>query len=66
MVKFQRGGVVLKVVVLPRLDALFFAVCMQTMKHSVANVPRQQAVKLEVVGPRFIEKCCFELYLEDQ
>ena len=44
----------------------FFAVCMQAMKHSVANVPRQQAVKLEVVGPRFTEKCCFELYLEDQ
>ena len=44
----------------------FFAVCMQEMKHSVANVPRQQAVKLEVVGPRFTEKCCFELYLEDQ
>ena len=24
---------------------------MQAMKHSVANVPSQQAVKLEVLGP---------------
>ena len=40
---------------------------MQAMKHSVANVPSQQAVKLEVLGPpRFFEERCCGLYLGDQ
>ena len=40
----SRGvGVVLKFDVLPHWDAVFCAaVCMLAMKHSVANVPREQ------------------------
>ena len=35
---------------------------MPVMKHSVANDPSQQAVKLTPVGPRFFEHCCVGLY----
>ena len=34
--------------------AVFCAVCMQAMIHSVDNVPSQQAVKLVVVEPGFV------------
>ena len=46
--------------------AFFFAVCMQAMTHSVANVPSQQAVKLVVIGPVFVDQCWFGLFLGDQ
>ena len=42
------------------------AVCMQTMTHSVDNVPSQQAVKLVVVGLGFVEYCWHRLFLGDQ
>ena len=35
------------------------------MTHSVGNVPSQQAVKLVVVGPGFVEQCWFGLFLGD-
>ena len=35
------------------------------MKHSVANDPSQQAVKLVAVGPRFFEQYCFGFSLGD-
>ena len=44
----------------------FCAICMQAMPHSVDNVPSQQAVKLVVVGPGFVEQCWFGLFLGDQ
>ena len=44
----------------------FLAVCMQAMTHSVANVPSQQAVKLVVIGPVFVDQCWFGLFLGDQ
>ena len=44
----------------------FCAFCMQAMTHSVDNVPSQQAVKLVVVGPAFVEQCGFGLFLGDQ
>ena len=34
--------------------------------HYVDNVPTQQAVKLVVVGPGFVEQCWFGLFLGDQ
>ena len=43
--KFQGGGVVLKFVVFSHCYAVFSAICMQAMTHSVDNVPSQQAVK---------------------
>ena len=43
-----------------------WAVCTQAMTHSVDNVPRQQAVKLVVVGLGFVEQCCLRLFLGDQ
>ena len=48
------------------LFLFFFAVCMQAMTHSVSNVPSQQAVKLVVIGPVFVDQCCFGLFLGDQ
>ena len=44
----------------------FFSVYMQAMTHSVDNVPRQQAVRLVVVGLGFVEQCCLRLFLGDQ
>ena len=41
LVKFQGGGIVLKFDEFPHCYAVFCAVCMQTMTHSVANVPSQ-------------------------
>ena len=61
--KFQGGGVVLKFVVFSHCYAVFSAICMQAMTHSVDNVPSQQAVKLVVVGPGFVEQCWFRLFL---
>ena len=71
LVKFQRGGVVVKFDVFSRCYAAFFvvvvvAVCMQAMTHSVDNVPSQLAVKLVVVGLGFVEQCWFRLFLGDQ
>ena len=34
------------------------------MTHSVDNVPSQQAVKLVVVGPAFVEQCGFGFFWE--
>ena len=42
------------------------AVCMQSMAHSVDNAPRQEVVKLVVVGFGFVEQCWFRLFLGDQ
>ena len=42
------------------------AVCMQAMTHAVDNVPSQQAVKLVVVGPGFVEQCWLRLFLGDE
>ena len=50
-VQFQGGGVFLKFDVFPHCYAVFCAVCMQAVTHSVGNVPSQQAVKLVVVVP---------------
>ena len=47
----SRGWGCFKVWCVTALECSFCAVCMQAMKHSVANVPSQQAVKLEVLGP---------------
>ena len=44
----------------------FVSVCMQAMTHSVDNVPRQQAVRLVVVGLGFVEQFCLRLFLGDQ
>ena len=63
MVKLQGGGVVLK---LCTVMQVFRAVCMQAITHFVDNVPSRQAVKLVVVGPCFVEQCCFGLFLGDQ
>ena len=41
---------------------VFFAICMQAMTYSVRNVPSQQAVKLVVEGPGFVEQCWFGLF----
>ena len=60
------GGVILKFDVLPHCFAVFWTVCMQAMTHSVGNVQSQQAVKLVVVGPSFVEQCWFGLFLGDQ
>ena len=60
------GGVILKFDVLPHCFAVFWTVCMQAMTHSVGNVQSQQAVKLVVVGPGFVEQCWFGLFLGDQ
>ena len=43
----------------------FCEICMQ-MTHSVDSAPSQQAVKSVVVGPGFVEQCCFVLFLGDQ
>ena len=59
------GGVVLKSDLLPHYFAVFCTVGMQAMTHSVGNVPSQQAVKLVVVGPGFVEQCWFGLFLGD-
>ena len=40
------------------------AVCMQTMTHSVDNVPSQQAVNLVVVGLGFVEQCWLSCFWE--
>ena len=48
------------------MQFFFCAICMQAMTHSVDNVPSQQAVKLVVVGPVFVEHCWFGLVLGDQ
>ena len=40
------------------------SVCMQAITHSVDNVPSQQAVKLVVVGPGFVEPPWFGLFWE--
>ena len=42
------------------------AVSMQTMTHSVDNVPSQQTVKLVVVGLGLVEQCWFRLFLGNQ
>ena len=63
LVKLQGGGVVLKFCTVMQA---FCAVCMQAMTHSVDNAPSRQAVKLVVVGPCFVEQCCFGLFLGDQ
>ena len=60
------GEVILKFDVLPHCFAVFWTVCMQAMTHSVGNVQSQQAVKLVVVGPGFVEQCWFGLFLGDQ
>ena len=60
------GEVILKFDVLPHCFAVFWTVCMQAMTHSVGNVQSQQAVKLVVVGPSFVEQCWFGLFLGDQ
>ena len=46
--------------------AVFCAVCMQAMTHSVDNVPSQQAVEPVVVGLGFVEQCWLRLFLGDQ
>ena len=61
------GEVVLKFDVIVRhCYAVFCAVCMQAMTHSVDNVPSQQAVKLVILEPGFVEHCWFGLFLGDQ
>ena len=40
--------------------------CSLRANNAVANVPSQQAVNLEVVGPRFFEEFCFGWYFWDQ
>ena len=38
------------------------AVRMLAMKQSIANVPSEQAVKLVVLGPGFVEHCWLGLF----
>ena len=59
------GGVVVEFDVFLHSYAVCFC-CMQAMTHSVDNVPRQQAVRLVVVGLGFVEQCCLRLFLGDQ
>ena len=66
LVKFQGGGLVLKFDVFSHCYTGFFAICLQAMTYSVRNVPSQQAVKLVVVGPGFVEQCLFGLLLGDK
>ena len=60
-------SIVLKFDVFPHCCTVFLC-CMHASNdtHSVANVPSQQAVKLVVVGPGFVEQCWFGLFLADR
>ena len=62
----SKGVGCFKVDVFPHCFAVFCAVCMQAMTHSAAYVPSQQAVKLAVVRPGFVEQCWFGLFLVHQ
>ena len=60
----SRGGDVLKFDVSPHCYAVFCAVCMQAMTHSVSNGPSQQAVKLVVVGPVLLSTVGLDCFWE--
>ena len=62
----SRGWGCFKVWCASTLFCSFLNCCMQAMTHSVGNVPSQQAAKLVVVGPGFVEQCWFGLFLGDQ
>ena len=63
LAQFQ-GGDVLKFDVSPHCYAVFCAVCMQAMTHSVSNGPSQQAVKLMVVGPVLLSTVGLDCFWE--
>ena len=48
----------------PHCYAVFCAVCMQVMTHSVGNVPSQQAVKLVVVVPVLLSNVGLDCFSE--